>query len=372
MAGYAELHCKTNFSFLRGASHADELIRRAAELEYAALAVTDLHTLSGIVRAHTATRETPMKLIVGAEVSPADGWPVVLWATDRPAYGRLCRLLTTGSRRAPKGECHLTVEDIAEHSTGLIAGIVPSHELMRSTESPADTQPSADSKQPPSSSPPLARYRELFGNDCYLLAEIHRGPDDRTWLRRMRQLSGESSIPLLAAGDVHFHVPRRQALQDVLTAIRLGVPVTDIGEERFPNAQRHLRSLDEIHAGFADLPDAVARTLEVADRCTFSLDELRYEYPVELSPPGVTPIEHLKRLTWEGAKQRYPSRVPDKVIGLLKHELTLIEELGYEAYFLTVWDLVRFARSRGILCQGRGSAANSAVCFCLGITSVDP
>ncbi len=188
----------------------------------------------------------------------------------------------------------------------------------------------------------------------------------------MKRLSDETGLPLLAANDVHYHVPERQTLQDVLTAIRHGCPVSELGHRRFPNAERHLKSSEAMLTLFAAMPEGVERTREVADRCTFSLDELRYEYPEELCPPGRTPFDYLRELTWQGARERYPDGIPRKVGDLLNHELKLIEEMRYEAYFLTVWDLVRFARDRGILCQGRGSAANSAVCYCLGVTAVDP
>ncbi len=218
----------------------------------------------------------------------------------------------------------------------------------------------------------LDRYRQIFPGRCYLIAELHRGPEDERRLEWLQHLSHAAELPLVAAGDVYYHIPARQPLQHVLTAIRHGVTVAQAGGLLFPNAQRHLKSRDELRELFARIPDALQRTREIADRCTFSLDELRYEYPQELAPPGMTPLEYLKRLTWQGAQQRYPDGVPEKVLQLLRHELQLIDELHYEAYFLTVWDLVLFARSRDILCQGRGSAANSAVCYCLGITSVNP
>ncbi|MCR4414920.1 MAG: error-prone DNA polymerase [Thermoguttaceae bacterium] len=351
---YAELHAKTNFSFLEGASHPDELVARAAELGYAALAVTDRNSLAGVVRAHVAAKEVGLKLLVGAEITPEDAPAVVLLATDRAAYGRLARLITLGRRRAEKGQCRLEFRDVAELSAGLLACVVPEPH----GDLPALRQ--------------LQDYRGVFGDRCYLLAELHRGPDDPARLERLAELSRRARAPLVAAGDVHYHVPERQALHDVLVATRLGCTVAEAGRRRFPNAQRHLRPPAEIAALFAAVPEAVRRTVEVASRVAFSLDELRYEYPEELAPPGMTPIEYLRRLAWAGAGKRYPQGVPEKVRGLIEHELALIEELRYEAYFLTVWDLVRFARRRGILCQGRGSAANSAVCYCLGITSVDP
>jgi error-prone DNA polymerase len=353
VTAYAELHCKTNYSFLEGASHADELVATARERGYAALAVTDRDSLAGVVRAHVAAKEYGLKLIVGAELHPSDGLPVVVWAPDRRAYGRLCRLLTVGRRRAEKGRCELTVADLASHADGLLAGVVPLAELDAALAA-------------------ISIYRDMFGGRAYLLAELFRGPDDARRLEQLKRLSGRARLPLLAANDVHYHTPERLPLHDTLTAIRHGTTVAAAGAALFPNAQRHVRTLDEIAAAFAAAPDAVRRTLEVADRCTFRLDELRYEYPEELVPAGTTPDRHLAELTWRGAAEHYPDGVPDRVRRLVEYELALIRDLRYEAYFLTVHDLVRFARSRGILCQGRGSAANSAVCYCLGVTAVDP
>ncbi|MEZ6110145.1 MAG: error-prone DNA polymerase [Pirellulaceae bacterium] len=369
MLRYAELHCKSNFSFLTGASHAEELASRAAELDYAALAVTDRNSLAGIVRAHIAAKEAGLKLIVGAEITLVDSAPVVLWATDRESYARLSRLITVGRRRAAKGECELTFQDLAEHHAGLLAGVCG--DAWFSGESNVRAAGPSMLKLTDSLTP-LDRYRELFGDRAYLLAELHRGPDDASRLELLRRLSRQTRLPLVAAGDVHYHSPERLPLHDVLTATRLGTNVREVAENRFPNAERHLRTKQEIAAAFRSAPEALARTLEIADRCHFSLDELRYEYPEELAPPGLTPIRHLTELTWRGAERRYPAGVPEKVARAVRHELRLIEELRYEAYFLTVFDMVRFARERGILCQGRGSAANSAVCFCLGVTSVDP
>ncbi|HIQ21721.1 MAG TPA: error-prone DNA polymerase, partial [Planctomycetes bacterium] len=351
---YAELHAKTNFSFLQGASHPDELVQRAAALGYGALAVTDRNSLAGVVRAHVAAREAGLKLLIGAEITPEDAPPVVLWATDRASYGRLARLITRGRRRAEKGQCRLRFEDVAAHAEGQLAGVVPNLEARRAVVRR------------------VQEYRAVFGDRCYLLAELHRGPDDRRRLEQLDELARRTRVPLVAAGDVHYHCADRRSLHDVLTAIRHGVTVSEAAPHLFPNAQRHLRTVEEIQQTFARLPEAVRRTEEVAERVRFSLDELRYEYPEELVPRGQTPIGYLAQLAWAGARRRYPRGVPRKVQQLLHHELALIEELRYEAYFLTVWDLVRFARRRGILCQGRGSAANSAVCYCLGITAVDP
>jgi error-prone DNA polymerase len=373
---YAELHCRTNFSFLEGASHGDELVARAAELGHAALAVTDANSLAGVVRAHVAAKEHGLKLLIGSEITPADAAPVVLWATDRAAYGRLARLITDGRRESPKGECHLTFDQVAARAEGLLAGVLLAEKRVekrgRSSFSGIALSTPSRSPTPKKSCVPFFRYREVFGDRCYAVAELHRGPEDRHRLQQMMHLAREAHMALVAANDVHYHVPKRRPLQDVLTAIRHGCTVAELGERLFPNAERHLKSAAEMAELFADCPGAVARTVEVADRCTFSLDELRYEYPHELCPPGMTALDYLSELTWKGARERYPAGVPDKVRRLLEYELGLIAELHYEAYFLTVWDLVRFARGRGILCQGRGSAANSAVCFCLGVTAVDP
>ncbi|TWT66913.1 Error-prone DNA polymerase [Posidoniimonas polymericola] len=349
---YAELRCRTNFSFLEGASHPDELVARAVELGYAALAVTDRNSLCGVVRAHAAAKSTPLKLIVGAEVTPADAPPLVLWAPDRAAYGRLCQLLTLGRRRAEKGTCQLSLRDIYQHADGLLAGVAPD---------------GADFYFD------WAAFREAFGDRGYLLVDLQRDGDDRARLAAFDALARRVQAPLVAVGNTYYHDARRQPLHDVLTAIRHGVTLAEAdGRELFGNAQRHLRSRRELERLFRDRPEVLARSVEVADRCGFSLSELRYEYPAELTPAGKSERQWLHELTWRGAAERYPGGVPAKVDAMLRHELTLIGKLQYEAYFLTVWDIVRFARSQGILCQGRGSAANSAVCYCLGVTSVDP
>ena len=355
---YVELHCKSNFSFLEGASHPDELVERAAALGYAGLAVTDRESLAGVVRGFAPAREAGLKYIVGSELHPIDAPPLVLWPTDRAAYGRLCRLLSRGRLRCEKGQCELRWDDIAEFAAGQIAGILPqSPERCQSPEGRLEV---------------YGRFGDLFGDRGYLLAELHRGVDDTRRVARLRDLSRRTSLPLVAAGDVHYHTAGRMVMHDCVTAIRLGTTIDRVRAERFANAQRHLRTIDEIGELYREIPDAVRRTAEIADRLHFELDELRYEYPEEVAPPGTTPLEHLKRLTWEGACQRWPGGVPRRVIDALRHEIGLIEELRYEAYFLTVWDMVRFARERGILCQGRGSAANSCVCYCLGVTNVDP
>lgn len=432
---YVELHCKSNFSFLEGASHADELFRQAAELGYKGLAITDRNTLSGIVRAHTAAKDAQLRLIVGTELHPMDGPPLVVWPTDRDAYGRLCRIISRGRLRREKGACEIRWQDIAELQGGLLAGLLlrqpvvdelPPAEMIHVEDQVAFPWESAGSVELDASSNKvksddahsramaahrdmlrqvfapahnqaatnqttgdwptndfdarenqgwlnwLHRFHDLFGDRGYLLAELHRGVDDQAKLARMIQLSQATRVPLLAAGDVYFHIAERALLHDCLLATRFNTTIDQVRSQRLSNSQHHLRSLESLERLYRQAPEALARTQDVAARCSFQLDQLRYEYPVELAPDGQKPIDYLKRITWEGAKQRYSAGVPPKVIDMLRHEMQLIEELGYEAYFLTVWDLVRFARQRGILCQGRGSAANSVVCFCLGVTSVDP
>ncbi len=361
---YVELHCKSNFSFLEGASHPDELAQRAAELGYAGLAITDRESVAGVVRGHAPAKELGLKYFVGTEVHPTDSPPLVLWPMDRSGYGHLCQLISRGRLRCEKGSCELHWEDIVEFSDGIIAGA-----LVDFPNEPAE----ASSQEKPN----IARFlrtafRDVFGDRAYLLCELHRGVDDAAKIESLRRLSLKTAVPLVAAGGVHYHTAERMLVHDCITAIRHGTTIDDVHRDRFVNSQRHLRQLAEIADLYHDIPDAVARTVEIADRLAFQLDDLRYEYPEEIAPPGMTPMDHLRRLTWEGAKQRWPSGVPDKVVDSLRHEMRIIEQLRYEAYFLTVWDMVRFARERNILCQGRGSAANSVVCYCLGVTNVDP
>ncbi|MBI2808903.1 MAG: error-prone DNA polymerase [Planctomycetes bacterium] len=372
---YAELHCKTNFSFLEGASHANELATRAAELGLHALAITDRNSLAGVVRAHQAAKAANLKLLIGAEITPTDGAPIVLLAMNLAGYRNLSQLITRGRRAAPKGECRLTVEDIASHAPDLLAIILPPQSI--------DNYPFPISNfQLKKTDAPIGNckveignwkcYRDIFAERVYLAAAVHLGPDDDAELERAAAQARQCRLPLLATNQVHYHVPARRRLHEVLTAVRHHTTVANLGALRFANGERHLKSPAQMVQLFAQYPDAIRRTVEVAERCHFSLDELRYEYPDELCPPGKTPTEHLADLTWAGANDRYSGGIPEKVRDLLHRELALIAELRYEAFFLTVWDIVVFARARGILCQGRGSAANSAVCYCLGITSVDP
>jgi error-prone DNA polymerase len=353
LPAYAELHCLTNFSFLRGASHPEELVERAAALGYAALAVTDECSVAGAVRAHLAAKERGLKLLVGTELQlegeEQAGPKLVLLATSRAGYGNLSELITRGRRSARKGSYRLTRADLDGGVDECLALLVPSlSPIVGDAEWLA----------------------ERFPGRAWIAAELHCGPDDRARLERLRALARAADLPLVAAGDVHMHVRSRRRLQDVLTAVRVGRPVRECGHALFPNAERSLRlrmRLAQLHP-----PDLLAETLRVAERCDFSLDELRYEYPEELVPSGETPASWLAKLTEAGLAWRFPGGAPDHVRRLVEHELRLVRDLRYEPYFLTVHDVVRFARARGILCQGRGSAANSAVCYALGITEVDP
>ena len=357
---YAELVCASNYGFLNGASHPEELVARAAACGCRAIAVTDDRTLGGIVRAHIAAKEHGIQLVVGTSLSftnpEATGLRVVVYPTDRSAYARLCRLLTLGKRRAPKGDCHLTLHDLAEHADGMLAvALTPD-------------VPGAGVVEV------LSGLRGVFGDDRLSLGIAqHRHADDADRLAVASFLSEHLCIPLVATNDVLHHLPERRALRDVLTCIRHGCTLDRAGYLLLANAERHIKAPEEMARLFTSHPRAIARTIEIAERCAgFSLDQLRYEYPDEVVPAGATPISHLADLTWRGARERYPRGVPSKVVTQIEHELRLIDELRFAPYFLTVHDIVVFARSRGILCQGRGAAANSAVCFALGVTSVDP
>jgi DNA polymerase III alpha subunit/intein/homing endonuclease len=323
---------------------------RAAELGYSALALTDECSVAGVVRAHQAAKHTALQFIVGSEFKLADGLRLVLLATDRSSYGRLCRLITRGRRAAEKGSYRLTRADLVTADlSGCLALWLP------------DAQPGASDGE---------WLGRLFPDRAWLAVELLRNGDDRARLGKLTELGARCRLPLVAAGDVHHHVRERRALQDLVTAIRLNTPLTEAGYALQSSGERHLRTLRELERLYPR--SLLDETLEIAAQCRFSLDELRYEYPEELVPPGETPASQLRKLTEEGARARWPQGIAERVRDLIEHELALIAELRYEAYFLTVHDLVRFALSRGILCQGRGSAANSVVCFCLNVTSVDP
>jgi error-prone DNA polymerase len=356
---YAELHCRSNFSFLVGASHPQELVARAAQLGYTALAITDECSVAGVVRAHEEAKRQAengqrLKLIVGAEFVLDDGLRLVLLAHDREGYATLCELITRARLRSEKGSYRIGRADFAAGAPDCSALLIPRR------EDPTDAL--------------LAQAQWLqrcFGERAAIAVELLMYADDSVLVERLDEVSATSGVPLAAAGDVTMHLRSRKAVQDTLTAVRLKTPVADCGFSLARNAEQHLRS--RLRLAQLYRPEWLQATLDIAARCNFSLDELRYEYPAELVPEGHTPISWLRVLTEQGARrERYPQGVPPAVRAQIERELQLVQELRYEAFFLTVHDVVRFARSQGILCQGRGSAANSAVCYCLGITEVDP
>ena len=365
---YAELHCISNFSFLRGASHPEELVARAHALDYAALALTDECSLAGVVRAHMEAKRLGLHLLIGTELRLADDGPhLVLLAQTRTGYGNLSELITLGRTRAVKGSYRLTQADLdgrtpeAAHLCALpdcLALLVPGHNApLAATLAHAHW------------------VRALFGDRAWIAVELLHRLDDHEHFFMTQAVAEQTGLPLVAAGNVHMHLRSRKPLQDTLTAVRLGRPVSECGFGLMPNAEAHLRA--RLRLANVYPPELLAQTLAVAARCNFSLDELRYEYPEEIVPLRAdgtreTPASYLRRLTEEGVARRFEQGVPPRVRAQIEHELALIAELHYEAYFLTVHDLVAFARAQGILCQGRGSAANSAVCYCLGITEVDP
>src|SRR5690606_19504269 len=340
--------CLSNFSFQRGASSARELFERAKQHGYQALAITDECTLAGIVRAWQAAKEVGLQLVTGSEMQVEGGPKLVLLAEDLAGYQALCRIITAARMRAPKGEYRLLREDLEVGVEGLLALWVPDD----AENGEADW------------------LQALFPDRLWIAVELHREAGDAAKLARLQALGRRLGLPLVAAGDVHMHARGRRALQDVMTAIRHHVTVAEAGWRLFPNGERHLRPLSALEALYP--PELLEESLRIARRCRFDLGQLRYQYPHELVPEGHTATSWLRQLTEEGLPWRWPGGVPAEVRNLVEKELALIAELGYESYFLTVHDIVRFARSRGILCQGRGSAANSVVCYALGITAIDP
>jgi error-prone DNA polymerase len=392
-ATYAELVAATNFSFLRGASHPHDMVQAALLAGQAGLGIADRNSVAGVVRAFAALRDlreagmvapekmregsgpgehvwrsrTPedaagdlgvrardFRLAFGARLVFADGTPdIVAHAATRDGWGRLCRLLTLGNRRAEKGGCILQVEDLLAHAEGLLLIVLPGH-------------------QPPAPFALLPRLREALPGSVWLGAVMHRRGNDRRRLAQLAALARQADVPLLANNDALYATPGQRDLQDVLTCIREGTCIEAAGRRLGVNAERHLKPPAEMARLFADAPEAIAETRHFLDQARFSLEELTYEYPDEPVPPGRTATGWLREVTWRGAAMRYPAGIPGRVEKLIEQELALIAELGYERYFLTIFDIVRVARDKGILCQGRGSAANSAVCFALGITAVDP
>ena len=371
---YAELQVTTNFSFLRGGSHAEELIAHATVLGLDAIAITDRNTLSGVVRAHVAAKEAGLRLVIGARLDLTDGPSLLCFPTDRAAYGRLCRLLSLGQGRARKGQCILHLDDVAAFATGQIFVALPPE------DGPQEAGPQEDRSQ--EDGPPddgtglygtLNRLKAALGaTPLYLAASNLYRSDDRARIAMLSALAKRCATPLVATNDVLYHAPHRRPLQDVLTCVRNHTTIAEAGFHLEANAERHLKKPSEIARLFAGFEDAIERTIEIVTACRFSLDELVYEYPDEPVPPGKTAQAHLEALTFAGAHHRFPQGVPADVDATLERELALIKMLNYAPYFLTVHDIVAFARSRGILCQGRGSAANSCVCYVLGITAVNP
>jgi error-prone DNA polymerase len=354
---YVELHCLSNYTFLRGASHPEELIERATDLGYAALAITDECSLAGVVRAHIEAKKRGLTLLIGTEVTLRCGMKLLLLATNRQGYGNLSQLITTARRRADKGSYQLGVEDFV---TPELVGLPNCLAVLLPERVHSDAQRQQQAQW----------LAHVFEARAWIAVELLHRLDDDVWLQRLSALSQQTGLPLVASGDVHMHLRSRKPLQDTVTAIRLGKPIAECGLALQVNAEQHLRSRLRLAQLY---PRALLeQTLVVAQRCTFSLDELRYEYPLEIVPAGATLEGHLRNLTYEGAAQRFVAGIPAKVQEQIEHELALIHDLAYEPYFLTVHDIVRFARSQDILCQGRGSAANSVVCYCLGITEVDP
>ncbi len=354
---YAPLYGKSHYSFLEGASHPEELLERAAELGLGSLCLTDRDGVYGIARAHVKARELGLHLVIGSQITVADGSSILLLAADRTGYAHLCRLISAGRLRSPKGKSAVEWREICSHAGGLMALWGGEDSLLAREPDPVF----------------VARdLRDAFGDRLYALVTRHRRAEETQQERRLRERARRYGIATVAATEVLYHHASRRRLQDVLTCIRHGVQLAAAGRLIKPNAEHDLKSPPAFAALFRDDPDSVARTLEVAARCGFSLDEIRYRYPSEKLPDGKTSGEWLRDLTFQGAGERYRGRVPEDIRAQLERELQVIGELAYEGYFLTMWDIVRFCRSNEILCQGRGSAANSAVCYCLGITAVDP
>jgi error-prone DNA polymerase len=364
LPSYAELHCRSNFTFLHGASHPEELVERACDLGYSSLAITDECSLAGVVRAHVEAKKRGLHLIIGSEIKLACGTKLLFLARNKTGYGNLSELITLARRRAAKGSYTLYRSDLDAQADASAA------HLMHLPDCLAILLPQRSASYDELSEQ-AAWLRQTFGKHAWIAVELLHWSGDEHWHAQLKELSAHHALPLVAMGDVLMHVRSRKPLQDTLTAVRLGKSIAECGMDLQPNAEQHLRSRLRLSQVY---PAALLEeTLRLAELCTFSLEELRYQYPKEIVPAGETMSAYLRRLTYEGATQRrYKNGIPEKFQKQIEHELSLIHELRYEPYFLTVYDIVKFARSRHILCQGRGSAANSIVCYCLGITEVDP
>ncbi len=357
MSSYVPLWCKSNFSFLEGASHPDEFVEEAYRLGLPAIALTDRDGVYGVVRAHVKARELGIKIIIGAQVTTHDGSTIVLLTQDRGGYANLCRLLTKGRLRSEKGECAVTWDEVCSHAPGLIALWGGDQSSIIAEVAPEEI---AD------------KLCDAFADRLYGLIARHRREDEIVEETRLRACAKRFGFSLLAGNEILYHTPARRRLQDALTAIRYGIPIAACGRKLKPNAEHGLKPPYAFARLFADDPEAVERTLEIAERCNFSLNEIRYRYPSEELLNGMTSAQWLHRQTFDGARRRYVNGIPDDIVDQIEKELDIIEALDYPGYFLTMWEIVEFCRSNNILCQGRGSAANSVVCYCLGITAVDP
>jgi error-prone DNA polymerase len=357
MFSYVPLWCKSNFSFLEGASHPDELVEQTKSLGLSCLALTDRDGVYGIVRGHMKAQELGVHLVIGSQVSVDDGSMIILLAEDRTGYANLCRLLSAGRLRSEKGESLVSWDEICRYGGGLIA-------LWGGDQSLATGETDPDKV--------AGNLHEAFSDRLYCMVTRHWNEHEVAQETRLRERVKRYGLPLVAATEVLYHNPARRPVQDVLTAIRYSLPLASCGTKLKPNAEHGLRSPSAFGNLFSDDPAAITRTLEIAERCTFSLNEIRYRYPSEYLPNGTTSAQWLRHVTFEGARERYADGIPPGVVSQLEKELEIIEALDYPGYFLTMWELVRFCREKGILCQGRGSAANSVVCYCLGVTAIDP
>jgi len=357
---YTELQVTTNFSFLRGASHPEELVEHAATLNYIEIAITDRNTYAGLVRAHATGKKKGIRIIPGVRLDLIDGPSLLAYPKNIEGYSALSNLLTKGNLRTEKGKCDLYKEDVFDCANNVIFIVIPPSSLNNSFDFDESFKTL------------LHEYRLHFSKDLYIAATRYYMGDDAKYLHRLSVLSKELDIPMVATNDVHYHDHERRQLQDVLTCVREKCTIYNAGYLLHPNAERYMKPIEEMHRLFRKYPEAIQRTKEIGALCNFSLDELKYEYPEEITSNNRTPLEELEHLVWIGAQEHFGDHVPKKVTSAIQHELAFIKEMNYAPYFLTVYDIVRFARSKNILCQGRGSAANSTICFCLGITSVNP
>jgi error-prone DNA polymerase len=357
---YSELQTTSNFTFLRGASHPEELVQQAAELGYESIAITDRNTLAGIVRAHAAAKKHGIRFIPACRVDVQDGPSLLAYPMDIHAYARLSHLLTVGNLRTEKGKCALFRADVYEHAAGMQWMVLPPAALRDDFSWPEEFMQA------------VGEYREALGDSLSIAAtRMYHGLDSKR-LHRTHQLSKQLNMRMVATNDVHYHCAERRELQDVVTCVREKCTIHTAGFRLHPNAERYLKPVEEMQRLFRPYPEAIENAQAIANACRFSLDELKYQYPKEITSGGRTPRQELVHLTWQGARERFGDRIPDKVKATIQYELNFIEQMNYAEYFLTVYDIVRYAREQKILCQGRGSAANSTVCYCLGITSVDP